>query len=54
MNLNYAKPFANTKDLENMTPKIFSDFAKAKIGEETQQKSGFSRTQSALDVGDES
>lgn len=27
MNLDYAKPFANTSDLKNMTPKIFSDLA---------------------------
>jgi len=28
MNLTYSKPFANTKDLKAMTPKIFSDIAK--------------------------
>lgn len=27
MNLDYAKPFSNTSDLKNMTPKIFSDIA---------------------------
>ena len=30
MNLDYAKPFANTSDLKNMTPRIFSDLAKKK------------------------
>ena len=27
MNLDYAKPFSNTSDLKNMTPKIFSKVA---------------------------
>ena len=30
MNLDYAKPFSNTSDLKNMTPKIFSDLANKK------------------------
>ena len=27
MNLDYAKPFSNTSDLKNMTPKIHLDLA---------------------------
>lgn len=38
MNLDYAKPFANTSDLKNMTPKIFSDLAKAKQEAEMERK----------------
>lgn len=30
MDLNYAKPFSNTSDLENMTPIIHMDLAKKK------------------------
>ena len=30
MNLDYAKPFANTSDLTNMTPKIFTSLAEKK------------------------
>lgn len=30
MNLDYAKPFANTTDLKNMAPKIFSELARKK------------------------
>ena len=30
MNLDYAKPFSNTSDLKNMTPKIFSKVAQQK------------------------
>ena len=34
MNLDYAKPFANTTDLKNMTPKIFSELARKKYEQE--------------------
>lgn len=39
MNLDYAKPFANTSDLKNMTPKIFSELAQKKAEAEMEKKS---------------
>ena len=38
MSLDYAKPFANTSDLKNMTPKIFSDLAQKKQEAEMERK----------------
>ena len=38
MNLEYARPFANTKDLDNMTPKIYSNLADLKVSEEDDNK----------------
>ena len=34
MNLDYAKPFANTSDLKNMTPIIHADLALERIKEQ--------------------
>jgi len=34
MNLDYSKAFANTSDLKNMTPKIFTELARKKVEQE--------------------
>ena len=55
MNLDYAKPFANTSDLKNMTPKIFSDLARQKLEQERAEKrakaeaAAFAATQEPVD-----
>jgi len=38
MNLDYAKPFANTSDLKNMTPKIHSALAQKRAEAEQEAR----------------
>lgn len=38
MNLDYVKPFANTSDLKNMTPKIHVDLAAKRQEQESKEK----------------
>ena len=41
MNLDYAKPFSNTSNLVNMTPKIFKKLAESREDQESEVRGGY-------------